>query len=436
MVLLRRMTTGIHIIYTVFLAILCSDGIALADATAYIANSGAGEVLRVVDDSDAITTMAVDDGPYGVAVTPDGDQVLVTQHDGNALVFIDTDDFSEAAYTLPVGQSPRGVAIDPDGIYAYVANFADDTVSKVSISGRRIVKTIEVGDGPFGLAVREDKESGDPVVYVANFYSDTVTVIDQDEETEEIPVRDAPVGVAVNTDGTRVYVANSGSDSVSIIDTETDTVVKTMGVGDLPWGIAVGDAGDYAYVANSASDTVTVIQTSNNTIVRTFSVGDLPRGVAAARYGTFAYVVNQGSGSIHRIDMEDRSVTEYAAGQLDEAMSIGAFIGDTPPSAPSGLSAETYKSNGIRLNWQDNSTDEVGFKIERRKENQDDYVQVATVKADTTTYDDHNLASNTLYYYRLRAYNEASDSAYSSSASARTARFSASVDCFIGTMMY
>ena len=249
--------------------------------------------------------------------------------------------------------------------------------------------TIDVGDEPSGVAARYDEDDATPIVYVTNFNDGTVTVIGEDNETTTINVGDEPVGLAVTPDGQYVYVANSDDDTVSIIDTETHTVTDILNVGDGPWGVAVGAQGDYVYVTNHFSDTVTVIETSNNTIYRTFNVGDGPRGVSAPCNGDFAYVVNQYDGSVSRIDTGDDSVTELAAGQLDDALSLGVFIGDTQPSAPSDLEAEAGEDSDdtILLTWADNSDDELGFKIERSEENEENYVQVVTVGADTTSYE-------------------------------------------------
>ena len=431
------MRNSIHIFIVVFFWVtLCPACAALAETTAYIANSGADEVLRVIDTSEAVATLTVDDTPYGVAVTPDGDQVLVTQRDGKALVFINTSNFLQIAYTLPVGKSPRGVAVEPNGRYAYVANFDDNTVSQVNISGRSITDTIDVGDEPSGVAARYDEEDETPVVYVTNYKDGTVTVIGEDNETTEIDVDDGPVGVAVTPNGNYVYVANSDDDTVSIIDTKTETVIDTLNVGDGPWGVAVGAEGDYVYVTNSFSDTVTVIQASDNTIYDTIYVGDRPRGVSAPINGTIAYVVSQDDGLINRIDMDDDDqVTDLVVDRLDDALSIGVFIGDTQPSAPTDLEAETHDENAIFLSWTDNSDDELGFKIERSTENEDNYAQIATVNENTTSYEDYHLSSDTVYYYRLRAHKEASNSDYSASATATTDRYSGSIWCFIGAMI-
>jgi len=88
-------------------------------------------------------------------------------------------------------------------------------------------------------------------------------------------------------------------------------------------------------------------------------------------------------------------------------------------NAPSDLVADAVTSSRIDINWEDNSGDETGFKIER-KTGAGSYAQVATVGVDTTSYSNTALTANTNYYYRVRAYNAAGDSDYSNEASATT----------------
>jgi transcriptional regulator CtsR len=90
-----------------------------------------------------------------------------------------------------------------------------------------------------------------------------------------------------------------------------------------------------------------------------------------------------------------------------------------PPNAPSDLIATPISSSQINLTWQDNSSDETGFKIERRT-GSGSYFQIATVGAGVTSYSNSRLSANTEYYYRVRAYNTAGDSDYSNEASATT----------------
>ena len=91
----------------------------------------------------------------------------------------------------------------------------------------------------------------------------------------------------------------------------------------------------------------------------------------------------------------------------------------TPPTtttltAPSNLSAAKASSTAANLTWKDNSTDETGFKIERKTTSS--WSQIATVGANVKSYQDTALSSTT-YYYRVRAYKGSLYSAYSNSAS-------------------
>lgn len=89
------------------------------------------------------------------------------------------------------------------------------------------------------------------------------------------------------------------------------------------------------------------------------------------------------------------------------------------PNSPTNLSASPVSATQIDLTWQDNATNELWFILERKEET-GDFVQVAVVNADVTTYQDLELAPETNYSYRVRAYNNGGDSGYSTEAYATT----------------
>jgi titin len=72
----------------------------------------------------------------------------------------------------------------------------------------------------------------------------------------------------------------------------------------------------------------------------------------------------------------------------------------------------------IDLTWRDRSTTEVGFQIERSTDDRN-FRQIAQVLPNTTIYRDKGLFPGTRYFYRIRAFNAAGESGYSSE-SART----------------
>jgi PKD repeat protein len=82
------------------------------------------------------------------------------------------------------------------------------------------------------------------------------------------------------------------------------------------------------------------------------------------------------------------------------------------PAAPTGLTASLPARTTIGLAWTDQSNNESGFKIERSTDGQN-FTQIATVGAGVTTFTNSGLRRRTRYFYRVRAFNSAGDSAYS-----------------------
>jgi hypothetical protein len=91
-----------------------------------------------------------------------------------------------------------------------------------------------------------------------------------------------------------------------------------------------------------------------------------------------------------------------------------------PPKAPGNLAATPASKNQIDLAWADSSSNEDGFKIERKLGAAGAYAQIALVGANVTNYSSTGLAANTNYSYRVRAYNTGGHSAYSNEADTTT----------------
>lgn len=99
--------------------------------------------------------------------------------------------------------------------------------------------------------------------------------------------------------------------------------------------------------------------------------------------------------------------------QSGATISIPVFDDDIPAMALN-LKAELVSNNNVSLQWDDNSTNESGFRIERSFENTNKYVMIASVPANVSSYSDTNaLSPSSSYTYRICSFNNAGTSMYS-----------------------
>lgn len=101
---------------------------------------------------------------------------------------------------------------------------------------------------------------------------------------------------------------------------------------------------------------------------------------------------------------------------------IWSFLTGTEPApaAPSNLSASPISHDQVNLTWTDNSSNELGFKVERKTGTNGAYIQISEVGANVISYTDTNLSPNTTYFYQIRGFNNTGHSAYSNEVSAST----------------
>ncbi len=89
------------------------------------------------------------------------------------------------------------------------------------------------------------------------------------------------------------------------------------------------------------------------------------------------------------------------------------------PATPSGLQAISRGSSRIDLTWQDLSSDEDGFEVDRSVDGAT-FVTLARTGANTTSHTDSGLPAVSRFYYRVRAFRSSDLSSYSLVTSAIT----------------
>lgn len=79
------------------------------------------------------------------------------------------------------------------------------------------------------------------------------------------------------------------------------------------------------------------------------------------------------------------------------------------PEAPTSLTIKLTSPASITLSWTDKSTNENGFKIEKKTDG-GNFVTFATVGPNTTSFQENNLPLNPSYSYRVYSFNSAGNS--------------------------
>jgi hypothetical protein len=131
------------------------------------------------------------------------------------------------------------------------------------------------------------------------------------------------------------------------------------------------------------------------------------------------FVSGQPTGIDHNVDPANSA--DGVRTMNNTADTIAAFRqgATTPPQAPSGMTASAISDVQIDLQWNDNSSDESGFELQRSDDGAS-WSALASIGANTTVYSDSGLVASAIYYYRVRAYNGAGSSGWSNTDNAET----------------
>lgn len=94
---------------------------------------------------------------------------------------------------------------------------------------------------------------------------------------------------------------------------------------------------------------------------------------------------------------------------------VDTAVDTTPPSAPGGLTATPVGSNQIRVSWTA-STDNVGvagYEVYRSTGSNGPFSLIGSTGGSVCSYLDTGITANVTYYYKVRAYDAAGNSAFS-----------------------
>jgi len=245
------------------------------------------------------------------------------------------------------GSFPIGVDINPITNKLYVANQFSNTISVIDIDKSKVEKNIDVGDSPYDVDVNPFSNR----IYTSNRDSDSVSVIDgfTNKELAKIPVGDSPLGIGINLGRGWVYVANLDSSTITVIDAIDNHVIKTLKYATLPYDIVINPLTNKVYVSDLGKDSVLVLDGSNNTLVSTIPVGSNPSVLAINAQTNTIYVSNFSNDSVSVINGTSNKVeTNIKVGHNPVGIAVNPrineiYVNNLPYNTVSVINGTTNK---------------------------------------------------------------------------------------------
>ncbi len=140
-------------------------------------------------------------------------------------------------------------------------------------------------------------------------------------------------------------------------------------------------------------------------------------GIATVAENTFIHTDN---GLAAGTTYSYRVVAHNVNGNSGYTNTASATTPEVVPESPANLGAVAVSPTQVDLSWQDTSSNETGFKVERSDEGSEPWTVIATLSGNTTSFSDSTATPGTTFYYRVYSHNSAGDSGYSNTAVATT----------------
>jgi DNA-binding beta-propeller fold protein YncE len=210
------------------------------------------------------------DNPYALALSADGSKLYVVlqgveDEPGHEVAVVDVAN-ERVLRRVEVGSSPTGIALHPGGRYAVVTNRYSNFASVIDLARDVVVRSVPVPFYTTEIAFHPDGRRA----YLSNRWKDSVLRWDIDASGsftvtgtnyDGVP-DDQPMGIAVGAnprdlalspDGTRLYVGSPTALTMSIIDTDDESELERVYLGSPPGDVVVTD--DFVFISHTGRGT-------------------------------------------------------------------------------------------------------------------------------------------------------------------------------------
>jgi YVTN family beta-propeller protein len=274
--------------------------------------------------------------------------------------------------TIPAGSNPAGIAVSDH--FAWVANSAEGTLSKIDLATNRPVGKVVVGDpnGLEGCASRNIHQTPHGDFRIRNCdlpkavavskgavwagKGDTKSLVRINPSTDQV-VATIPVGVEpwyIAASDTAIWLSDWRTNTVVRVDPATNQVVATIpGLANGPTGLAITPGA--VWVASSRDYVLTKIDSGTNQVATTLHTDQTPLPVIYAFGSVWVHnEFQEGYGSVQRVDP--------STGQIVATIQVGANAGRDGLDSLAALGGGLWVA-GLYLQEIDPKTNQIVRKV-------------------------------------------------------------------------
>ena len=218
----------------------------------------------------------------------------------------------------------RAIAVAPRSGRLVVAHEDRRTIAILAHGRKRLV---DVGGQPLEIATSPDGRTA--AITTASWDEPGLAIVDLREAklVKRIDVGDAPFGVAFTAGGKRLIVSGGEQDGkVFVVDAGRLKVVARGGLGDCPRTVAAVPGSDRAWIALNGPDRVVLVNSRTGRAGRSLKTPPLPDRVAISPDGNRLLVSHGGIDSerVSEIEVASGKLKRHRAGRLPSAVGWAA----------------------------------------------------------------------------------------------------------------
>jgi YVTN family beta-propeller protein len=244
------------------------------DSMAYVLTQSGLEFIQLKNHNNHFATVNLPATCYGLALSPNGSRLAVTDTLNKWLYLIDAATAQKMDSVQTGAAFPKGVCFNQGSSQICVLCWGQVEIFSVS----------NLHSAPSTVVIPNNGEeavkgvSGDTLYVSSGTGFTAIKISDNSVPFQITGISNHPFGLAVSPDQAHVALACYEEHAVKIYTT-TGAYVTTISVGTGPKGLAYSPDGNYLYVSNSGSSNISVIKLSDNTTT-TKTVGTGPWGIA------------------------------------------------------------------------------------------------------------------------------------------------------------